>query len=207
MAKLTLTQFLSLDGVCQAPGGRNEDTRGGFEHGGWSFPFADEDFGAFIDGVFDRVGAFLLGRRTYEIFSGYWPQVTDDNDPIASRLNSLPKYVVSTTLEKADWNNSTIISGNVADEVARLKRELGDGELQIHGSGALARSLMAHDLIDEFHLLVFPVVLGSGLRLFADGTMPTRLTLDSSSTTGTGVAIHTYRTAGRPEYGTFGLPE
>ncbi|MGW1881593.1 dihydrofolate reductase family protein [Streptomyces sp. NPDC001970] len=207
MAKLTLTQFLSLDGVQQAPGGRIEDTRGGFEHGGWSFPFADEDFGAFIDGVFDRAGAFLLGRRTYDIFSGHWPKVTDENDPVASRLNSLPKYVVSTTLEKAEWNNSTIISGNVADEVARLKEELGDGELQIHGSGALARSLMAHDLIDEFHLLVFPVVLGSGLRLFADGTTPTRLTLASSSTTGAGVAIHTYRTAGRPEYGTFELPE
>ncbi|UUN30125.1 dihydrofolate reductase family protein [Streptomyces sp. FIT100] len=193
MAKLSLTQFVTLDGVYQAPGGPKEDTRGGFTHGGWSFPYADDDFGAFITGVFDRVGAFLLGRRTYDIFAGAWPRVTDESDPVASRLNSLPKYVVSTTLDKAEWHNSTIVSGDVAAEVARLKRELPDGELQIHGSGALARSLMAHDLIDEMHLLVYPVVLGSGLRLFADGVPPTR--------------FDTYRTAGRPEYGAFELAE
>ncbi|MFJ6635011.1 dihydrofolate reductase family protein [Streptomyces sp. NPDC091376] len=206
MAQLTLTQFITLDGVYQAPGGPNEDTRGGFTHGGWSYPYADDDFGAFMTGVFDRVGGFLLGRRTYEIFAGAWPKVTDENDPIASRLNSLPKYVVSTTLEKAEWNNSTIVSGNVAEEVARLKQRT-EGELQIHGSGALARSLMAHDLVDEFHLLVFPVVLGAGMRLFADGAPPTRFELAASSTTSTGVAIHTYRTAGRPEYGAFELAE
>ncbi|MFC5799823.1 dihydrofolate reductase family protein [Streptomyces formicae] len=207
MAKLTLTQFVTLDGVYQAPGGPKEDTRGGFTHGGWSFPYADDDFGAFITGVFDRVGAFLLGRRTYDIFAGAWPKVTDESDPVASRLNSLPKYVVSTTLDKAEWHNSTIISGDVAAEVARLKREHTDGEIQIHGSGALARSLMAHDLIDEMHLLVYPVVLGSGLRLFADGVPPTRFGLVSSSVTSKGVAIHTYRTAGRPEYGAFELDE
>ncbi|MFD7231138.1 dihydrofolate reductase family protein [Streptomyces sp. NPDC059881] len=206
MAQLTLTQFITLDGVYQAPGGPNEDTRGGFTHGGWSYPYADDDFSAFMTGVFDRVGGFLLGRRTYDIFAGAWPRVTDENDPIASRLNSLPKYVVSTTLEKAEWNNSTIVSGNVAEEVARLKQRT-EGELQIHGSGALARSLMAHDLIDEFHLLVYPVVLGAGMRLFADGAPPTRFELAASSTTSTGVAIHTYRTAGRPEYGAFELAE
>ncbi|MEU3301787.1 dihydrofolate reductase family protein [Streptomyces sp. NPDC006678] len=206
MAQLTLTQFITLDGVYQAPGGPNEDTRGGFTHGGWSYPYADDDFSVFMTGVFDRVGGFLLGRRTYDIFAGAWPRVTDENDPIASRLNSLPKYVVSTTLEKAEWNNSTIVSGNVAEEVARLKRRT-EGELQIHGSGALARSLMAHDLIDEFHLLVHPVVLGAGMRLFADGAPPTRFELAASSTTSTGVAIHTYRTAGRPEYGAFELAE
>ncbi|MCX4514674.1 dihydrofolate reductase family protein [Streptomyces sp. NBC_01619] len=206
MAQLTLTQFITLDGVYQAPGGPNEDTRGGFTHGGWSYPYADDDFSAFMTGVFDRVGGFLLGRRTYDIFAGAWPRVTDENDPIAFRLNSLPKYVVSTTLEKAEWNNSTIVSGNVAEEVARLKQRT-EGELQIHGSGALARSLMAHDLIDEFHLLVYPVVLGAGMRLFADGAPPTRFELAASSTTSTGVAIHTYRTAGRPEYGAFELAE
>ncbi|MFE3325751.1 dihydrofolate reductase family protein [Streptomyces sp. NPDC059176] len=202
MAKLTFTQFLTLDGVYQAPGGPDEDRRGGFEHGGWSFPFADEDFGRFVSGVFDRVGAFLLGRRTYEIFAAYWPKVTDETDPVAARLNALPKYVVSRTLRKADWNNSTVVSGDVAEEVARIKERTG-GELQIHGSGALARSLMTHGLIDELNLLVFPVVLGSGMRLFTDGTPPTRFASISSSTTGKGVAIHTYRTAGRPEYGTF----
>lgn len=206
MAKLTLTQFVTLDGVCQGPGGPKEDTRGGFGHGGWSHPYADDDFGAFITGVFDRAGAFLLGRRTYEIFAGAWPRVTDEDDPIASRLNNLPKYVVSTTLDRADWHNSTIVSGNVAEEVARLKRET-DGELQMHGSGTLARSLMADGLVDEFHLLVYPVVLGSGLRLFADGTPPTRFEPAASSVTGSGVAIHTYRTAGLPEYGAFELAE
>lgn len=202
MAQLTITTFVTLDGVMQAPGGPNEDPSGGFDLGGWSVPYGDADFGQFMTEVFDRAGAFLLGRRTYEIFAGYWPKMTDPDDPIASRLNSLPKYVASTTLDKADWAGTTIIGGDLAKEVAALK-ERTDGELQIHGSGGLAQSLMPHDLIDRFHLLVFPVVLGKGRRLFADGAVPTAFRHAGSRTTAAGVAIHTYELAGRPEYGTY----
>lgn len=205
MAQLSITSFVTLDGVMQAPGGPNEDPSGGFELGGWSVPYGDEDFGRFMAEVFDRAGAFLLGRRTYEIFAGYWPKVTDPADPIASRLNSLPKYVVSTKLEKADWAGTTVISGDLAKEVAAVK-ERTDGELQVHGSGALAHFLMAHDLIDTLNLLVFPVVLGTGRRLFANGAVPTAFRHTGARTTAAGVAIHTYELAGRPEYGTYEAP-
>ncbi|MGW6459321.1 dihydrofolate reductase family protein [Streptomyces sp. NPDC055078] len=202
MAQLSITTFVTLDGVMQAPGGPNEDTSGGFALGGWSVPYGDEDFGRFMTEVFERAGAFLLGRRTYDIFAGYWPKMTDPDDPIASRLNSLPKYVASKTLRKADWEGTTVIGADLAKEVTELK-ERTDGELQVHGSGRLAHALMAHDLIDTMHLLVFPVVLGTGLRFFADGAVPTAFRHQEARTTGSGVAIHTYELAGRPEYGTY----
>ncbi|MEE1941306.1 dihydrofolate reductase family protein [Streptomyces sp. TRM 70361] len=203
MAKVTLTAFMTLDGVVQAPGGPDEDREGGFEHGGWVAPHFDEELGRFVDETFSTVTGFLLGRRTYEIFAAYWPQVTDADDPVAGRLNTLPKYVASRTLESAGWHNSTLLGGDAVKEVAGLKERL-DGELQVHGSGNLAHSLMAHGLIDEYRLMVFPVLLGSGKRLFADGTVPTALEAVESRTTGTGVAIHVYRAAGRPEYGLVG---
>ncbi|WP_203183416.1 dihydrofolate reductase family protein [Streptomyces pratensis] len=203
MAKLTLTTFVSLDGVMQAPGGPEEDTTGGFEYGGWLVPFADEGMGTFMDEVFDRAGAFLLGRRTYDIFSAYWPEVTDPQDLIASRLNTLPKHVVSTTLTDPAWENTTVVRGDVPAEVARLKERTAEGELQIHGSGTLAQSLMAHDLIDEVNLLVHPVRLGSGRRLFPDGGRPTAFELLGARTTGSGIVINTYRPAGRARFGTF----
>ncbi|MGW1814916.1 dihydrofolate reductase family protein [Streptomyces sp. NPDC002125] len=204
MTKLTLTTFVSLDGVTQAPGGPEEDTSGGFRHGGWVAPYADEGMGAFMTEVFDRAGAFLLGRRTYDIFSSYWPRVTDPEDPIASRLNTLPKHVVSTTLTHPEWENTTVVRGDVPAEVALLKERTAEGELQIHGSGTLARSLLEHGLIDELNLLVFPVCLGSGRRLFPEGGQPTAFEPTGERTTGSGIAIHTYRTAGPARFGTVG---
>ncbi|MFJ9821957.1 dihydrofolate reductase family protein [Streptomyces sp. NPDC101151] len=206
MGKLVSTIFVSLDGVHQAPGGPQEDTSGGFDQGGWSFPYGDEDFGRFVTEVFDRVDAFLLGRRTYEIFASYWPKVTDPADPVAGRLNALPKYVVSSTLRAPEWSGTTVLSGDLAKEVAALK-ERTDGELQIHGSGALVRSLLDLQLIDTLHVLTFPVVLGAGRRLFQEGAVPTRFRHAGGRVTGAGVSIQSYDLLGRPEYGSFALPE
>ncbi|QGV77810.1 dihydrofolate reductase family protein [Streptomyces ficellus] len=207
MAKLTITTFLTLDGVMQAPGGPNEDRSDGFEHGGWSVPFADEDFGRFMDEVFRRVDCFLLGRRTYEIFAAHWPRVTDEDDPVAGPLNRLPKYVVSRTLDRADWNNTTVLGGDLAQEVGRLKEERTGGEIQVHGSARLARSLIALGLADELNLLVFPVFLGTGRRLFPDGGPPTAFALTGHRTTSTGVTIQTYRPTGPAAFGTYELGE
>ncbi|MDW4909981.1 dihydrofolate reductase family protein [Streptomyces sp. ADMS] len=206
MGTLTLTSFVTLDGVHQAPGGPKEDPRDGFEQGGWSVPYGDEDFGRFVTEVFERVDAFLLGRRTYNIFASYWPKVTDPADPVASRLNSLPKYVASSTLRDPEWAGTTVLSGDLGTEVAALK-ERTDRELQVHGSGALAQSLLALDLVDKVHLLTFPVVLGAGRRLFAEGAVPVAFRHVEGRTTGAGVSIQTYEFAGRPEYGTYELPE
>lgn len=201
MAKLTLITFLTLDGVMQAPGAPEEDPSDGFEYGGWQAPVIDRDSSQFVGEMFDRSAAFLLGRRTYDIFAGYWPGITDPGNPVASRLNRYPKYVVSTTLEEAGWENTTVISTDVAAEVARVKERTQGGEVQIYGSGVLARSLMAHGLIDEYNLLVHPVVLGAGKRLFTDGGLPTAFELTGSRMTPNGIAINTYRPTGRAEFG------
>ncbi|MFE2039800.1 dihydrofolate reductase family protein [Streptomyces sp. NPDC059477] len=206
MGKLVLTAFVSLDGVHQAPGGTQEDTRDGFTQGGWTVPYADKDFGVFIAHVFDRVGAFLLGRRTYDIFAAYWPRVTDPQDPVAGPLNALPKYVASATLKDPAWSGTTVIGGDLTKEVTELKGST-EGELQVHGSAALAQSLLAADLVDAIHLLTFPVVLGAGRRLFAPGGLPTAFRHGGGQITSKGVSIQTYERAGRPEYGDFPLPE
>ncbi|GGW74475.1 dihydrofolate reductase family protein [Streptomyces griseoloalbus] len=206
MGKLVVTTFVTLDGVYQAPGGPQEDTRDGFGQGGWSVPYVDEDFGRFVDGVFARVGAFLLGRRTYDIFAAYWPKMTDPADPVAGKLNALPKYVASGTLTDPEWAGTTVIGGDLANEVTALK-ERTEGELQVHGSGALVRSLFALGLVDTLHLLTYPVVLGAGRRLFAEGSLPTAFRHTGGHITAAGVSVQSYDVAGSPEYGTYDLPE
>jgi dihydrofolate reductase len=196
--KLTLTTFLSADGVMQAPGGPDEDPSDGFERGGWVFPYVDDEFGAFIGGVFERAEAFLLGRRTYEIFAGHWPRVTDPEDPVATKLNSLPKYVASTTLDRVDWEGSQLLGPDVPAAVRELKDGPGDGELQVHGSARLAHTLIEHGLVDEYRLLTFPVLLGRGRRLFVESARPSALRPVSQTTTGTGVRIDVYEPAGEP---------
>ena len=203
--QLTITTFISVDGVYQGPGGPTEDTRDGFDRGGWLVPHFDEATGQFMDEVFGKVDAFLLGRRTYELFAAAWPNATDPDDPVASRLNTLPKYVASRTLRSADWQNSTVLGGDIVAEVARLKAQPGR-ELQVHGSGMLARTLLEHDLVDELRLIVFPVIVGAGRRLFPDAGVATGLRLADSRTTGSGVAIHVYQPTGRPEFGEVELP-
>lgn len=199
--QLTLTTFLTLDGVMQGPGGPDEDRGGGFDLGGWLPPHFDDAVGAYMDEIFDRVDAFLLGRHTYDIFAAFWPQVTDPENGVGTALNRLPKYVATTNRDELTWSGAQRLDGELATAVAELKRRPGR-ELQVHGSGALARSLMAEGLIDTYHLLIFPVVLGRGRRLFADGVPPAGLRLVDSRTSGTGVQMLTYENAGAPTFGT-----
>jgi dihydrofolate reductase len=199
--QLTVTTFLSVDGVYQGPGGPDEDRRDGFDRGGWLVPHFDEATGQFMDGVFREVDAFLLGRRTYEIFAASWPNATDPNDRVAKSLNTLPKYVASTTLEDPQWANSTVLKGDLASAVRELKERDGR-ELQVHGSGKLVQFLLANELVDRLNLLVFPVIVGAGRRLFPDSGIATGLALEESRTTPSGVAISVYRPSGRPEFGT-----
>ena len=205
MGELTITTFLTIDGVMQAPGGPTEDASGGFSHGGWVFPYADEDFGKIMVDIFSKADAFLLGLTTYEIFAGYWPKVTDPNDPIAGKLNSLPKFVASRTRTTFDWRGSELVR-DAAAAVPGLKKRC-PGELQVHGSGELAQTLIKNDLIDEYRLLVFPVLIGTGKRLFGSGTVPAAMTLVRSAATRAGVVLSIYRRAGELKTGSFELPE
>ena len=202
MRKLVVGTFLTLDGVMQAPGGPDEDREGGFRHGGWLVPYFDEKFGEIMTKWIKRAGAFLLGRKTYEIFAGYWPKSTDPADEIATALNTRPKFVASRTLEKVDWNNSTLLRGDVAEEVAKLKAQEG-GEIQVHGSGDLLQTLLKHDLINTLRLWQFPVVIGTGKRLFGEGTIPLSFRLVDTQLSTTGAVLHVYERAGVLRYGEF----
>jgi dihydrofolate reductase len=192
--RLTVNTFLTTDGVMQGPGGVDEDPSGGFERGGWVVPSIDEDFGAIVDGWFRRADAVLLGRTTYDMMHPYWRQVTDPDNLVAQKLNGLPKYVVSTTLSDPVWEHTTVIADDVVESVARLKAS-GEGELQVHGSCRLARTLQEADLVDEYRLLVFPVLVGAGKRLFSDAAPASGLTLVESSTTSTGVVYSVFTPA------------
>ncbi|RAM37434.1 dihydrofolate reductase family protein [Arthrobacter globiformis] len=186
--KLTVHTFVSLDGVMQGPGGRDEDTSGGFEFGGWLVPLFDEDMGRIVNGWFAEADAILLGRTTYQMFQPYWEQVTDPEDAVATALNNLPKYVVSSTLTEATWNNTSILPANFLEAVDDLKSGPGR-ELQVHGSYRLVRALHDAGLVDEYRLIIFPVVLGQGKRLFEPGVTPSAFTLGGSKATSSG-AVH-----------------
>jgi dihydrofolate reductase len=199
--KLTTTTNVSVDGVMQGLGGPDEDRRGGFERGGWALPLFDNEAATFVDGVYQRADAFLFGRRTYEIFAGYWGVMADSDSPIAAALNTRPKYVASTTLTDPQWADTTVLSGDVAAAVGELKAKPG-GELQVHGSGNLVRWLFDNHLVDEITLLTYPVVVGQGTRLFPATGPDTALELVDSRATPGGVTIQVYRPTGRPQYAT-----
>ena len=200
MRKLVVGTFVTLDGVMQAPGGPNEDRSGGFRHGGWLVPYFDEKFGEIMTAWTDRAGAFLLGRKTYEIFAGSWPKSTDPADEIATALNTRPKFVASRTLDELKWNNSILLKGDVAEEVAKLKAQEG-GEIQVHGSGNLVQTLLQHDLVDTLGIWQFPVVLGTGKRLFGEGTIPRSFRLVDTQLNTTGAVLHVYERTGGLKYG------
>jgi dihydrofolate reductase len=194
MARVIVSEFLTLDGVMQSPGYDGEDNRGGFTDGGWQPPMFDDTLGTVVVGGIQEAGGLLLGRRTYEIFAAHWPKQPAD-DPLAPVLNALPKHVASTTLTAPlDWENSTLLEGDVAEAVAKLREQPGK-DLLVIGSGELVRTLMQNDLVDAYRLMVHPLVLGSGRRLFQDGSMKRALRLVDTTTTTTGVVVLTYEPA------------
>jgi dihydrofolate reductase len=198
--KLTTMTQVTVDGVMQGNGGAtDEDRRGGFERGGWAMGVFDEETFTLITRTYQQAGAFLFGRRTYELFAGYWGAMDPGSHPIADALNTKPKYLASTTISDPHWADTTVLSGDLATAVRELKAEPA-GELQVHGSGALIRWLLAHDLVDEMTLLIVPVVLGQGARLFPEAGPDIALDLVESRADSKGVTIHVYRPNGRPHY-------
>ena len=200
MRKLIVSTFLTLDGVMQAPGGPGEDDSGGFAYGGWSVNYWDERMGEIMGEATSRPFAMVLGRRTYDIMAAYWPHAPEEAG--AKVFNEATKYVASRGRPTLSWSNSVLIEGDAADGLAALKQQDGP-ELQVHGSGNLVQTLLRHELVDEFRLWVFPVVVGSGKRLFADGTVPAGLRLVDSAVSTTGVVIGTYEPAGELVTGSF----
>lgn len=201
MRKLIVLTFISLDGVMQAPGGPEEDPTGGFKYGGWVFPYFDEMLGKEMDKQMREPFDLLLGRKTYEIFSGYWPYIEEGS--IAVKFNNTTKYVVSKTLKNPSWAHSVLISDNAAQEIKKLKEQDGP-MLQVHGSGNLIQTLLKHDLVDELWLKIFPITLGKGKRLFAEGTNPAAFKLLESAVSPNGVIVASYARAGDVKTGSFG---
>lgn len=204
MRKIIVGAFVTLDGVMQAPGGPEEDRTGGFAHGGWVAVPWDDAMGETMGALFAEPFDLLLGRKTYEIFAAHWPY--SDEEPIAGLFNAATKYVATSSTEPLAWQNSVAIGGDVPAQVARLKQEDGP-TLLVQGSSVLIQSLLGHGLIDEYRLLIFPLVLGSGKRLFGEGTVPTALNLVASRTSSTGVVMATYLPAGDVRTGSFQLDE
>lgn len=202
MRKLIVSTFLTLDGVMQAPGGPGEDDAGGFAHGGWSVNYWDDRMGEVMDAAMSVPFDLVLGRRTYDIFAAHWPHATEEQG--AKPLNDATKYVASRGRPALEWRNSRLIEGDVAEGIAALKQEDGP-ELQVHGSGNLVQTLLRHDLVDQFRLWFFPLVIGSGKRLFGDGTVPAGLRLVDSVVSTTGVVMGTYEPAGEIVTGSFAL--
>ena len=198
MRKIIVLTFLTLDGVMQGPGGPTEDTSGNFTYGGWTVPYFDEFLGQVMGEQMGQPFDLLLGRKTFEIFASYWPYHQEEG----AGINNATKYVASNTLTSHEWQKSVFLSGNVAEEIKQLKQEDGP-DLQVHGSGELIQTLMEHDLVDEFWLKIFPVTLGTGKRLFAQGTSPAAYTLVDSKTSPSGVIIATFKRAGEVKTGSF----
>lgn len=199
--KLTTTTQVSVDGVMQAPGGSDEDRSGGFERGGWAMGQFDNEAMTFVCQVYQRADAFLFGRRTFELFAGYWGVMEAGSHTIADALNTRPKYVASTTLTDPQWADTTVLSGDVAAAIGELKAKPG-GELQVHGSGALTRWLLENDLVDEMNLLIVPMVVGQGTRLFPNNGPDIALDLLDSRAFPKGTTLQVYRPTGRPQYAT-----
>ena len=199
--KLTTTTQVSVDGVVQGNGARDENRSGGFERGGWARPLFDSEAMTFVDQVYQRADAFLFGRRTYELFAGYWGVREDLGNPIVGALNTKPKYVASNTLTEPRWADTTVLSGDLVAAIGELRAKPG-GELQVHGSGALTRWLLGNDLVDEMNLLIVPVVVGQGTRLFPATGPDIALDLVQSRAFPKGITIQVYRPAGRPQYAT-----
>jgi len=199
LRRLVVLTFVTLDGVMQAPGGPTEDTSGGFRFGGWTVPFWDNVLGEAMAAQMAEPFDLLLGRKTYEIFAGYWP---NQNDTTAQKLNKAKKYVASTTLEGLNWKNSVLIKGDVAEEIKKLKQQDGP-ELQVHGSANLIQTLLKNDLVDEFRLKIFPVTLGTGKRLFGEGTLPASFKLLGCKVSTSGVIVASYVRDGEVKTGSF----
>lgn len=197
--KLVTNTQMTLDGVVQGNGGRNENRSGGFDRGGWGMALTDPEGRAFVADFYQRADAFLFGRRTYDLFAGSWGKMGPGSNPVADALNTKPKYVVSNTLTDPKWSNTTVLNGDVAAAIRELKAKSG-GELQVHGSGTLIQWLLANDLVDEMTLIVYPVVVGQGMRLFPQSGPDIAFELVETRTFPKGKTVHVYRLNGKPEY-------